>query len=1219
LFLGGCSTKKNTGFRRGYHAFTTTYNVHFNGGEAFKRGYKNIEDSYKPDYANIINMYAVSDKSTAGAATGDMARAVEKCEKAIKEHSIRVKPKKNLKKTSNTKYMVFYNKEEFNSKMYEVWMLMAKAKFYSNDYLAASATFTYVINHFSENKVLVAEASIWKARCFKEMGWTYEATDLLKRVSDDKFTNKQNRLYAGAYADLLIREGHLKEALPYLETAISLEKSKKMRTRFMFIAGQIYQKLGDKEKAYAMYDKVISSHPEYQMSLSARIRQTEVYTGNSKKDVIKSLNKMAKKAKNKDYLDQIYYAMGNIYLARKDTARAIEHYILSTEKSTRDGLEKAQSYIALGDLYYEQTKYMKAQPAYSEASAIIGIEHPDYVRVSNLSLILDELAANYQTVVLQDSLQNLATLPKEKRLAIINSVIQQIIKEEIEEQQRRAREYEENKRLDMEIENMAIMDQRALGNAQRITFYFDNKSTVEKGKVEFQRKFGRRKLEDHWNRRNKSIVSFSEDGLADLEDELEGMDADQADSIRESRKQAEAENNPKSVEFYLRQIPFTPEQVAISNEQIADALFEMGIIYNEKLSDYQKSIETFEEFIRRFPKDPRAAEAYFYCYRILAKQEKEAEANAYRNKLIAAYPESTYAKLLSQPDFRQKLERMHLEQDSLYELTYKEFLAGNFPTVRRNTAYMEDNYPVSPLIPKFLLLNSLCIGKTGNIGAFSIALNDLIDRYPNSDVVSMAKDILALMNQGKTPEAGSPGGLMALRDQSNSEEFKEEDVKNLQFKVNNNTPHLFILFTDPQQVNANRVLYEIATYNFTRFLVKDFDIKVRSGQVLVSGLDNLEEALWYINGILENKSIRSLLSGTEYKYLIISEENYDLLLKGLTVEAYETFYRDDIATQKKKKGPKVELIGDEKTLADITATQKVDVKEGDDLNKAKQTVKPQSETPKNETPKNETPKSEAPKSETPKSEEKEKAAPKKEEPVTQEKQQEEKKEEKKEAKQEEKKETKQEEKKEEKKDVKQEEKKDIKQEEKKEEVKKEEKKQEEKKEDKQVEKKEDNPQEEVTKEEVKKEEKPAPETVKTEPVASAPQPAKELQKYKGLYTYDEGAPHYFVVVLPNGGANFGKVRDAIEKYNTTSQSLLNLRVTPESGRALPQMFVVGAIPDAQVAYSYLLQAVKDEGIKESLQGVDYRNIVISKDNLNTLKQSGNLTVYMEFLKQFYLK
>jgi len=1115
LFAGGCKMKKNTAFRRNYQALNTTYNVYFNANEAFKRGIKNIEDSYKPDYSHIISMYAVSDKSTAGVATGDMARAIEKSEKAIKERSIKQKPKKNLNKTRDPKYMAFYNQEEFNPKMSDVWMMLGKAKFYSNDYLAASATFTYIINHFPENKLLVAEASIWKARSFKEMGWTYEAHDILKKVSDDKFTDRLSSLYAGAWADLLIREGNLKEALPYLETAISLEKNKKARTRFTFIAGQIYQQLGDKETAYERYAKVISSHPDYQMAFNARIRQTEVYTGSSSKDMIKSLTQMTKNSKNKDFLDQIYYAIGNIHLARKDTAKAIENYILSTQKSTRDGQEKAQSFIALGDLYYIQAKYLKAQPAYSEASSIIGIEHPEYQRVSNLSQILDELAANYQTVLLQDSLQLLAALPKEQRMAAINSVIQQIRKEEAEEQKRREREREENRQLDLEIENMALMDQRALGS-QKVSFYFDNKAVVEKGKIEFQRRFGRRKLEDNWNRKNRAIMNIPDESLADDKDEaLENMDPAAADSVRESRKQAEGENNPKNPDFYLRQIPFTAEQIAASNEQIADALFNMGIIYNEKLFDYARSIEVFDEFARRFPNDPRVADAYFYSYRILAKLNKEDEAGVYRDKLITQFPESKYAKILSQPDYREKLERMHAEQDSLYEATYKAYLAGDFETVKANTAYMEATFPVSPLIPKFLLLNALSIGKSGDIETFSASLNNLIERYPNSDVVSMAKDILALMNQGKSPEAGTPGGLMALR-QSN-EEASKENVKGLEFKINEHVPHLFILFTDPEKVNENRLLYEIASYNFTKFLVKDFDIKVQKGQLTVSGLDNLEEALWYINGVFDDKGIQQLLAGTEYRYLIITVENYELLLKGLTIEEYDTFFKNFMASRKKKStGRKVQLIGEEKALDEIATSQSdlSEIKEGDNLTNAKQTVKSQSAVPENETLENV---NVSTKTDTPQ-EEKQTAIP-----------------------------------------------------------------------------------------------------AQTETANAALKAPKELQKYKGLYTYDEDAPHYFVIIMPKGGADFDAVKAAIEAYNSTSQMLLNLSITQESGKNLPQMIVTGTIPDAALAQRYIQQVVKDEGIKNALKGVDYRNIVISQDNLKTLKESGNLTVYMELFRHFYLK
>jgi len=302
----------------------------------------------------------------------------------------------------------------------------------------------------------------------------------------------------------------------------------------------------------------------------------------------------------------------------------------------------------------------------------------------------------------------------------------------------------------------------------------------------------------------------------------------------------------------------------------------------------------------------------------------------------------------------------------------------------------------------------------------------------------------------------------------------------------------------------------------------------------------LEEALWYINGIFEDKGIKQLLSGTDYKYLIISEENYDLLLRGLTIEAYEIFFRNLMANRSKKStGPRVELIGDEKALEDLSSSQQVsDIKEGDNLVNAKQTVKPPSAPPSNEST---TP--------PPPSAPQQAPAPQEENPV----------------------------------------------------------------ENPATSTPQETPQEE-------KEEARVPVQTETENVApQAPQPPKELKKYKGLYTYDEDAPHYFVIIVPKGDADFNAVRNAIEKYNSESQALLNLRVTPESGKNLPQMFVVGVLPNANIAKSYLLQVVKDEGIKAALEGIDYRNIVISQDNLNTLKTSGNLTVYMELFRHFYLK
>lgn len=1149
LTLAGCDMKKNTWFNRKHQALNTKYNVYYNANESFKKGNKRIEEAYQPDYSHVIPVFAVSDASTKGAGTGDMNKAVEKCEQAIQKRSMQKKPKKDYSKMRDPNYVSFYNQEEFNSYMDEVYMLMGKSKYYANDYLAASATFTYVTKHFSHDQRLVTEANIWKARSMKEMDWIYEADEILKRIDPEEIDPSLVNLYNGAMADLLVTQREYKAALPYLEKAAETEKDRLQRTRFNFVSAQIYQLLGEKEKAFTLYEKVIKANPPYQMSFNAKIRETEVVGGKqSTESLVNRLLKMAKNKNNEDYLDQIYYAIGNIYLAKKDTTKAVENYLLSAEKSTRNGKEKAQTLITLGDIYYERPDYVLAQPCFSEASSLIDHKHDDYVRVSRLASVLDELVQNYNTYKLQDSLLILSTASKGDLTAAINRQIAKIIEEEKKERERRQKEYEEQKQLELEIENMAVMDKRALGNAEGSTWYFYVKSTVDKGKLEFRKKFGQRRLEDNWNRKNKAIAVFSEESLSDMIDmdalKLEGADEAANDTTNGANKQAMAnEANPKRPEYYLKQIPFTDDQKKSAHEQLADALFNLGVIYDEKLNDYEKAFEAFEEFAKRYPEDPRTADGFYCCYRIAGKMNDAQISDKYRNILLTDYPNSKYAKILSQPDFKTKLEKMKDVQDSLYERTYAAFLNGKFDEVKTNTAYMEANYPVSSIMPKFLLLNALSIGKTAGKDTFAVALNNLLERYPNSDVSSMAKDILALINQGNNPEQGtSTGGLMSLREESRKEEAEQNGVvESKGFTVSFNSPYIFVIITDTTKVNSNKLLYETATYNFTKFLIKDFDLSIKEGILSVSGLDNYEEALWYINGVIADKGIQSLLSGTDYKYLLITPENLELIGKGYTVEQYEKFYKENIAGKNKRSNKtNIELVGEQQKLEEATTTQKLDVKEGDDLNGAKVTTTP-SETPQTSAPSTEVKEEAKPSTETTTSEPKA-AAPQPEEKSN------------------------------------------------------------------------------AQPEEKKENTLPQPSTEQKESDKTVQeQPKKELRKYKGLYTYDPSSSHCLVIIVNQGKANEGDVTKALNEYNKNSHALLNLSVETTSSKDFPQMFVVGDMPSAEIGMSYLTQIVKSAEVKNAFGSTPYRNIVISKDNLQVLKDSGNINVYMELYKRLYLK
>lgn len=1117
-----CSTKKNTAMSRGYQAMTTKFNVYYNGNEALEKGKKKIEEAYKPDYTRTLKMYAVSDETTKDAAKGDATRASEKCEKAIKLHSMRKKPVKNVKKMKDPKYAAFYAQEEFNPMMDDVWMLLGKSKFYGNDYLAASATFTYVQNHFQTHEDLVTEASLWKAKALKEMNWIYEAEEILNNIDEDKITYNVEDLYNSTIADVKLAQGYENEALPYLLKSIKSAENRTERARFLFIIAQIYQNQGKNKEAYAYYDTVIKKSPNYEMEFNARIRQTEVYTSGSgeAKNVIKKLEKLTKDEKNKEYLDQIHYAIGNVYLREKDTAAAVKNYRLAAEKSTRNGVEKAVALITLGRLYWNNREYIKAEPCYAEASSILSNKHPEYEDVSSKALKLTELKQNYDIVHLQDSLLALSTATPEERMAAAQREIKKVEEQEKAERERQIAMEREQKLLEMEIQKV---ESENVNSNNGKTWYFFNQQTVSRGKLEFQRRYGQRRLEDNWNRKNKSSVSFDEP----LADNNENDDTKQTDANnpQDRSEHSAAENqygqNMKSPDYYLRQIPMTPEQKAVSLSQVENSMFAEALTYSEKIEDYPLALETFEEYIRRFGDKDKAADALFYCYNIAQNTGNSAKADEYKNKLIEFHPNTKYAQILSTPDYQEKLVRMNKLQDSIYTETYDAYLKSDYNKVMANAEFMEKNYAVSNLMPKFMMLKALSWGKLGEQDSLQKELKLIIAKHPNSDVTSMAKDIVALIEQGGVTQAGTSSSLASEREQMLVESTDGDlTAHKNDFTFSKDEPYLFFIITKEEEVNRNQLLFNVATYNFSKFLVKDFDLKIHQGIVTVSGFDNLDEALWYANGVKADSALTAQLSGKEHTLLVISEDNSKLIGRGHTIDEYKKWYTENITNRKREKADnKVKLIDENKKAAEEAKTT-VQVSEGQDLTKL--SVAPETQA-KQDTA------STVPASNTA------------EKPATTEKS--------------------------------------------------------------------------TSADEAKKDKEEKTQEVKQE--AKAEQ-KKEVRKYKNLYTFDRNAQHYFAILVAKGVVKAESIIKLLSDFNSDSAPLLNLKVEKTEGKNLPLIVTVGKMADSKMALDYWKQIARNNQVKNLLGDAVYRLTIITDENLEALKTSGNVSAYMELFNRGYL-
>ncbi len=887
IFLSACSVRKNNWATRNYHALITHYNIYFNGNESYKEGLKRLNEDPKDDYSKLLPLYTISIPDNGKSVESEMDKAIEKCRKAIKLHSIQKKPKIDRKKLKDAKYQAFLKKEEYNSQLKYAWILQGKAEFHKGDFMGAVATFSYIMRHYSTEFDVVLEAKIWQARAYAEMGWLYEAEEILSKVNPNEVDYKMSAFYEGANADLLLKQKRYKEALPFLVASIEHERNKVQRTRNMYVLAQLYQILGEEKEANNYFQQVIkSSSTSYTMNFNAQINSAELIADGDTKKVLKSLGKLAKDGRNKEFLDQIYFAEGNIHLKNGDELAAIESYKKAIESSSRNGIEKALVEIKLADLYYEKRNYLEAQPCYSDAAQILNNEHDEYRRVTNRAEVLSELSADYQTVLLQDSLQRIAQMPEDEQLAFIEKVIENVIKEE---ELQRQREEEE-----------AYAAQRASANTSTLPnfqnsstdWYFYNSNLINKGKSEFMRKWGNRRLEDNWRRQNKMMVV----------DESENMYADdeEIDSLRIADRNITDNKKP---EFYFNQLPNTPAKIKQSNEMIANSLFNMGYVYSLKLEDDEMAFETFEQLQTRFPNHEKIPESYYYCYQIAKKRGDELMAKRYSDLIVRNYPESTFAFVLSKSDYVSTMSDMYLKQDSLYEATYKAYSIGDFDVVKANYNYMNDKYQMSSLMPKFAFLNAMAIGKTQSAEIFQQALEDLVSSYPQSDVTSMSKDILALMEQGKEAQQGSSHGTLLTRREEIAVEEQITDNAEKSFQNEIATPFVIVFEVRGEQTIANKFLYDIAAFNFTKFLIKDFDLKVvkRTDNcywLVVSGLENLKEAQWYFKMIDAENSLHFYM--LQSKSLFISEDNYKLLgMPNFTWDDYIDFYQKNIILQEK--------------------------------------------------------------------------------------------------------------------------------------------------------------------------------------------------------------------------------------------------------------------------------------------------------------------------------
>lgn len=890
LAAAGCSTSRNTAMSRFYQATVTRYNVYFNGHEAYRKGFAAQEEGKQDNLLEILDLDPISDESVRKIGSSNYDLAIEKAQKGIKLHSITAKPKKKEKGTPSESERLWQNKNEYNPFLWHAWFLMADAQRQKGDFIEAASTYSYITRLYSDEPEIIAEAQYKMAQCYSEMGWNYEAEELFQRSAQTKTSMARHLDYQARYASHLLNHERYEEGIPPLEEAIRRKGvSKTARIRERYLLGQLYKATGRNDEAYRMFGKVIRMSPPYEIEFHARIQQTETMAGDGNvRKIMKKLKRMERDPNNSNSLDQIYYAMGNIHLLRGDTATALRLYEEGVGKSLKPTPEKGILLLTMANLYWDKADYANASECYSQAVGMINSSHKEYQTVKLRSEVLEDLVRCTGTIQLQDSLQWLATLPEDRLNAIIDQVIEDYRENERLEEERLRQEAKEAARKSAQSE-MSIEDDKGSGGE----WYFYNPKIVENGRKEFARQWGDRKLEDDWRRSNKTMLASMSNQPSKPATGLEGELSDSLDLITDSITVTQLETDPYKREFYIQQIPYSDEDKANSDKLISAALLEQGIIYKDRLSEYPDAEKSLTRVISDYPQSEEADKALYNLYLMYSLWGRFSDADTCRARMERLYPESDYTVMVCDSDYIDNARYGKHREDSIYAVTYDAFRQGDYRTVRDNCQLSANKYPIGQHRAKFMFLDASLDLQDGDTESFLTKLKDIVSRYPQNEISQLAGLIAQGIQNGKILQSTSFGSIWDRRN-GTAQSTEESDSLMPQFSDDRYQPFLLVLAYPEGELNRNQLLFEVARYNFTNYMMRNFDMDFQTdqgiGMLKVGEFLNFDEAYVYCRSLYDDAGMAARLSGI--KAVVITPDNLEILLRHYSFNEYQEFYEE---------------------------------------------------------------------------------------------------------------------------------------------------------------------------------------------------------------------------------------------------------------------------------------------------------------------------------------
>ena len=846
LLLSGCSNTKNTASRRAFHNLTAHYNVYFNANEYYNEGVQKIESDLRCDYTEILPVFKIDAPGAADIARSDMDACVQKCGKNILTHSITSKPKKHYGRGGmDQSELEFYNKPDFCKWIDDTYLLMGKANYVAADYDRAESSFRLVTTRFKHEPAKF-EAQMWLAKTMcMQRNYTEALETISKLNSDKRHPKKLDRGIYMTYADIYIAVRKYPEAIESLQKAIDLTRNKNKKAWLIYILGDINRRCGNYNDAKENYLQVIKINPDYATVFNAKINLATVFDEGSDTDKIKAeLMRLARDENNAEYKDQIYYAMAEVERRSGNMDKALEYYKTSAHVSTTNDIQKAKSYLASANIFFDRHDYINAQKYYDSTMTYLPKTYSEYDEISHKSENLSLLTGYINQANYQDSIQRVAAMPESRRNQIVTQIIADVAAREAAAQN--PQQYYGGGDNSYGVQYLGQDGNPNFAGK----WYLYNTTSLNYGKSEFVKKWGQRRLEDNWRRKNKNT---------------EIIDETEQEEVKDT---ATAALNDRMPEYYLRNLPLTDSAMTVSKNIEAESWFAAADVYYEKMNDPAKAIETLLYLNQKNPKHYLMPQSLYTLYKLYKYQGENSLAEYTKGQLISNYPESGYAKILGDPDY---LKNVQARKDSalrVYNLALSSFQGGSYQYCISLCTQSENTYADLKIAENFYYLEARAHGRMQNIPAMRSVLETFVKRFPKSDLLPAAKNKLESLNSGRF------------------------DIQ--RFDTLYTAAHYFVLAFKTDNPSAGQTEYLVQKYcadnNFMEYDVSSRDFADGFKFVVVSTFANKNTAVDFYRRFV-TANYRFLTPENDYVPFVINRTNMPLITNANDMEAYVNFFK----------------------------------------------------------------------------------------------------------------------------------------------------------------------------------------------------------------------------------------------------------------------------------------------------------------------------------------